>query len=366
MLALLCPIILLAFNQSIASASTKDDEFIEASKRYIGVPYRFGGTTPKGFDCSGYLNYIFEEYGHPLPRTVAEIYASKSFSSVKDLKVGDIVFFSTYKKGASHAGIYIGQDEFIHAASSKGVTINKLQDSYWKSRYIGAKRHTLLAEDLSSSTDEQVEILWKNGLQYYMNEDVTVQNEGILKDFQKIRTSLSANDSEKAEQYLIKTANLIDSVNVAAKLEDSTETLKDTLIENQQLDDSSVVLYDTFSENIRKSEKVYGRLSGPDLRKRFNQESITPAKIAKETVIYEVSMYQLLNTIEDTFNKGDIDETRNLLEKYSRLEKRAQEIKALGNAIYENAYASLDMINSQLKERKSQIEDQLPKLPEAS
>ncbi|MGG3887949.1 NlpC/P60 family protein [Metabacillus fastidiosus] len=364
---LLCPILLLTLSVNKAMAATKEEQFIENSKKYLGIPYKFGGTTPKAFDCSGYLGYVFKEYGYSLPRTVAGIYSSKNFSPVKELQVGDIVFFTTYKKGASHAGIYIGQDQFIHAASSNGVSINKLQDSYWKNRYIGAKRHSLLSNDLNSPSQDEVEELWKSGLQHYMSENVTMKNEELLKDFQEIRTSLSANDRVKAEVYLTKTANLIDSVNLAAKLEQSTNELKKVLIENQQLDESSVALYHSFSEDIRKSEKVYSRLSGSDLRKRFNQESITPAKISKETVIYEVSMYGLLKVIEDTVAQGNVSEAQSLLEKYNRLENRASEIKILGNSIHENAYNNLETINAQLKERKSLIEKQLPAVekPEA-
>ncbi|WP_044749189.1 cell wall-binding repeat-containing protein [Bacillus alveayuensis] len=111
---------------------------ISTAKSFIGVPYVWGGTTPAGFDCSGYLNYVYEKHGINLPRTVADIW--KVSKPVSSPAVGDIVFFETYKPGPSHAGIYIGDNQFIHASSSKGVEITSINSSYYKTRYLGAKR----------------------------------------------------------------------------------------------------------------------------------------------------------------------------------------------------------------------------------
>ncbi|AZV43059.1 C40 family peptidase [Peribacillus asahii] len=114
-------------------------ELVKEAKKYVNVPYVWGGSTPKGFDCSGFLTYVFKESSNTtLPRTVAEIY--KKGTKVSTPKVGDVVFFETYKPGASHAGIYIGNDQFIHSSSSKGVSITSMNNSYWKERYLGAKR----------------------------------------------------------------------------------------------------------------------------------------------------------------------------------------------------------------------------------
>jgi cell wall-associated NlpC family hydrolase len=122
-------------------AAYSPDKIVSEGKKYIGTKYKYGGTTPKGFDCSGFIGYTFKKAtGKTLPRTAAGIYTKGKAVSKSKLQKGDIVFFTTYKKGASHAGIYIGNNQFIHASSSKGVSIASLNNSYWKPRFIGAKR----------------------------------------------------------------------------------------------------------------------------------------------------------------------------------------------------------------------------------
>ena len=121
-------------------AKNKVSSVISTAKKYIGVPYQFGGTTPKAFDCSGYLQYVFAQNGYTIPRTADEQYKlGKKTTNTKQLVPGDLVFFTTYEAGASHCGIYLGNGQFIHTSSSKGVRIDKLDDSYWKPRYFGGK-----------------------------------------------------------------------------------------------------------------------------------------------------------------------------------------------------------------------------------
>ena len=110
------------------------------SMQYLGVPYVFGGTTPNGFDCSGYVRYVFANAGIYLPRTADAQYECGYAVSTAELVPGDLVFFSTYEAGPSHVGIYLGDGNFINAASSSGVSIASLYSSYWGSCYIGARR----------------------------------------------------------------------------------------------------------------------------------------------------------------------------------------------------------------------------------
>ena len=130
----------LAPNGQTILPQNKVKPLIATAKSYIGVPYQFGGTTPKAFDCSGYLQYIFGKQGINIPRTADEQYKlGLRTKSSKELVPGDLVFFETYEKGASHCGLYLGSGEFIHTSSSKGVRIDKLSDDYWSPRFLGGK-----------------------------------------------------------------------------------------------------------------------------------------------------------------------------------------------------------------------------------
>ncbi|WP_138417063.1 NlpC/P60 family protein [Aquibacillus sediminis] len=111
---------------------------IKKAKQHIGTPYNWGGTSPNGFDCSGYIQYVFKEINIDLPRSVEEIW--NATKPVDKLSVGDFVFYETYKPGPSHMGIYLGDHKFIHAGTSSGVEIEDMRGSYWEKRYLGAKR----------------------------------------------------------------------------------------------------------------------------------------------------------------------------------------------------------------------------------
>jgi len=106
----------------------------------VGTPYKWGGNTVKGFDCSGFILYIFNQYDVDLPRT-SKAQSEEGVKVSKDeLQPGDLVFFNTFGKGVSHAGIYLGNNEFAHASSSKGVRISKLSEDYYEKRYVTARR----------------------------------------------------------------------------------------------------------------------------------------------------------------------------------------------------------------------------------
>ena len=123
---------ILARTATIARTLTRD------ALRFLGTPYVFGGTSTSGFDCSGYVQHVFAMLGISIPRTAdAQYYAGSRIKG--GMKAGDLVFFQTYEPGPSHVGIYLGDGKFVHA-SSHGVMVSNLSDSYWSSRYLGAKR----------------------------------------------------------------------------------------------------------------------------------------------------------------------------------------------------------------------------------
>ncbi|TFJ93851.1 NlpC/P60 family protein [Lentibacillus salicampi] len=124
--------------KQVSVTSTNHSQAIEAARAQIGTPYVWGGESPGGFDCSGFIQYIFQMEGISLPRTVSETW--NFTTQVDSPSVGDLVFFETYKPGPSHMGIYIGDGQFIHAGESRGVESSKLSNSYWKERYLGAGR----------------------------------------------------------------------------------------------------------------------------------------------------------------------------------------------------------------------------------
>ena len=113
--------------------------------QYEGAPYKYGGTTPAGFDCSGYTSYIYKKAGITIPRTTSLQYSSGSSVAKSELRRGDLVFFMRWPLIGMilppyHVGIYVGNSKFIHAPSTGGsVRYDSLNNSYWKSHYKGAK-----------------------------------------------------------------------------------------------------------------------------------------------------------------------------------------------------------------------------------
>jgi cell wall-associated NlpC family hydrolase len=106
-----------------------------------GAPYRMGGIDPSGFDCSGFVRYVYQQHGVPMPREVRDQFRTGKNVDRSRLEPGDLVFFSTVAPGASHVGIVIGGDQFVHAPSERGVVrVENLSSQYWASRYVGARR----------------------------------------------------------------------------------------------------------------------------------------------------------------------------------------------------------------------------------
>ncbi|CAH2716893.1 hypothetical protein BACCIP111895_04081 [Neobacillus rhizosphaerae] len=121
-------------------AASMGDTVTNIALDYLGVPYVWGGTSPNGFDCSGFTSYTYKQAGVSLPRSAADQFSQGQAVSKGNLVKGDLVFFSTYKAGASHVGISLGGDKFVHASTSTGVKISSLSEAYYTNTYIGSKR----------------------------------------------------------------------------------------------------------------------------------------------------------------------------------------------------------------------------------
>jgi cell wall-associated NlpC family hydrolase len=120
------------------------DALIATALSFRGTPYRNGGSDPTGFDCSGFTQWVFAQYGIGLPRQVEEQFKVGEKIKEDDLKPGDLVFFHTESHGASHVGIFVADDQFVHAPSSRGVVrVEYINSTYWGRRFVGARRVSL-------------------------------------------------------------------------------------------------------------------------------------------------------------------------------------------------------------------------------
>ena len=108
--------------------------------RQVGVPYRYGGTTPRGFDCSGLVQYSYQRAGKAVPRTTTQLWNATSAVDNDDIRVGDLLFFR-FEGKMSHVGMYIGDSRFVHAPSSgKTVSVESLSSDYYRRAFIRAGR----------------------------------------------------------------------------------------------------------------------------------------------------------------------------------------------------------------------------------
>ncbi|MBR6573519.1 MAG: C40 family peptidase [Clostridia bacterium] len=137
------PVAVSTSSGSASTASGTRQQIIDYAAKFLGCKYVYGGNTPSGFDCSGYVKYVFKHFGVELTRTSANQYANSVKIKKSELKIGDLVFFSQ-NAGSSkvgHVGIYVGGGQFIHAAApGKGVRYDSLNSTYYSSHYIGSGR----------------------------------------------------------------------------------------------------------------------------------------------------------------------------------------------------------------------------------
>jgi len=117
------------------------DAMVSTALTLRGVPYRNGGSDPSGFDCSGLVQWVFAQSGIRMPREVRDQFQTGMQIDLRDVRAGDLLFFETVSDGASHVGLAIGGEQFVHAPSSRGVVrVEKFTATYWATRFVGARR----------------------------------------------------------------------------------------------------------------------------------------------------------------------------------------------------------------------------------
>ena len=129
-------------NAGSSATITDGQAIVNKAKQYLGTPYVWGGASPNGFDCSGFVYYVLKTLGYPSYRMLVDQYNQGTYVSKANLQPGDIVFFhGTYGSGISHAGIYVGNGQFIHAPNSRSVvSYSDLSSGYWANHFYGARR----------------------------------------------------------------------------------------------------------------------------------------------------------------------------------------------------------------------------------
>lgn len=159
-----------------SEAASTGESIISYGKKFMGVPYVWGGTSPSGFDCSGFTQYIFKNAaGISIPRTTDQQYNIGTSVAKSDLQPGDLIFYkNTYKQGISHVGVYAGNNMVLNATSSNGIDLVSMDNPYWGPKYAGAKR--VLNETTASVIPDWFTDVPKTDATYTAIKTLTDQN----------------------------------------------------------------------------------------------------------------------------------------------------------------------------------------------
>ncbi len=124
-----------------SGSSTTGSALADFALKFKGYPYVYGGTTPSGFDCSGFVQYVCKNFGISINRGATSQYQNGTYVSYNNLQAGDLVFFSKSGSGITHVGMYIGNGQFIHASTpSVGVIVSNMNSAYYTSGFVGGRR----------------------------------------------------------------------------------------------------------------------------------------------------------------------------------------------------------------------------------
>jgi len=177
---------------SLSAFGLTDQQFENNIKEYLNIPYRKGGASKNGMDCSGFVRTVYNRFFDiELPYNA---HAQFGFSGLKkidplDMQPGDLIFFANNKKKRiNHVGVYVSGGQFIHASSSQGVTVSNLDDRYWKKRFVGSKRHMILNSNPDSDNIRVESSLampvYENGMiRSYTRNDFHFNSLAVQNDF---------------------------------------------------------------------------------------------------------------------------------------------------------------------------------------
>lgn len=179
---------------AMASANSSTS-LVKTASAFKGVPYRYGGSTTSGFDCSGYTQFVFKKEGISIPRDTGSQYRLGKAVSKSNLATGDLVFFNTSGKGVSHVGIYVGASNFIHASTSRGVMVSSINDpAYWGKRYIGARRVKSFTSETSIASTPTIDYATRAEIAEILVAELNLSTSGSDMSFADVSVSHPKHD----------------------------------------------------------------------------------------------------------------------------------------------------------------------------
>ncbi len=165
-----------ASESTLSSFGLTDEQFENRVKDYLGIPYRKGGTSKKGMDCSGFVKTVYDNFfGIELPPSSSAQFRFSGLEKIDtdEMQSGDLIFFAnSKKKRINHVGIYMSDRQFIHASSTEGITVSSLDERYWRKRFVGTKRHMVMAtkqdsHDLQFESELDIPVHEKGRVSFY-------------------------------------------------------------------------------------------------------------------------------------------------------------------------------------------------------
>jgi LysM repeat protein len=270
------------------ASSVMIDSLIAYSQLFIGTPYRYGGMSTRGFDCSGFVNYVFNHFGIALQRRASLQYIADNHIDMKNLKKGDLVFFGGRSGGKriGHVGIVAsdslqnGVFSFIHASVTRGITISKSTESYYKSRYLSACR-VIAAKDNASKSNNTNEPV-QNDYQYHIllsGETLYALSNQYGTAVDSIRKWNNIGDNIKTGQRLIVSKNSLTVKNDGTQIADNKSVEQKKAEKKPQTTTYIVKQGDTLYKIAQKYGTTVGKL------KKDNDLNSSNLKISQKILI---------------------------------------------------------------------------------